>query len=388
MSNVLLVRPPFPDARNNKYNSISLGLLKISSWKKAIGDKVFYVNGLFPTEEMEGINIDEIFVSSSFTYWADYTITSANYWKTVYPSAKLYIGGIAATLIPDHFKQNLLEATIIEGYHPEANGFSPDYSILPKDNLEINDTQIINTQRGCFRSCPWCGVWKLEPDIIFHKPDDVIKEILKNTDRKDVLIYDNNFLSHPEHKEILSRLVVLHKQYKMKFMLTQGFDDRILDEEDAVLSKNAGLYQPRFSYDHEGQREAVRRSIDYFIKAGYKPKELQIFIIINNNDSPKVIEKRYFDMYQLGVQIHSDRYRRLDSTHDNYNGTVPNQTNDDYFINTEHGWDDSKIKGTLQLMSKINYCNRHECMLIEHDYYQKASILNKGKSSVKLSEYL
>lgn len=387
MSNILLVRPPFPDARNNKYNSVPLGLLKISAWKKSLGDEIYYINGNLISEDLPE-KVDEIYVTSMFSYWSDVVITSANLWHTMYPQADVYVGGIATTLIPEYFMEKIPYANIVIGYHKEANGFSPDYSILPINDIEVNNSQIIHTQRGCYRSCGWCGVWKIEPDIIFYEPEDVVLEILKNPERKDVLIYDNNFLSHPKHIKILNEFIELHKTHKMRFMLTQGFDDRLLTQEIANLAKAAGFYQPRFSYDHEGQADAVRRSIQYFVNVGYKPHECQVFIIVNNIDTPKTIENRYIQMYQLGVSIHSDRYRKLDSTYDNYDGTIPNQTSEDYYINTEHGWDDAKIKGMLQLMSKINYVNRHNCMFIEHDYYQKASLLNKGKSSHKLNEYI
>lgn len=384
--NILLVRPPFPDARNNKYNSIPLGLCKIAAWKKHVGDNVYYVNGMIPTDDISNVRMDEIYVTSMFTYWSSIVHDSANYWNRIYPDAKLYIGGIYATLMPEHVKQNVPNAEVIIGYHPIAEGFVPNYDILPIDNDDINNTQIIHMERGCIRRCFWCGVHIIEPELIYKDPLHS-SDIYFNKDRKDVLLYDNNFLSHPQHKEILENLISYHKKDKFKFMATQGIDGRLLTEDVAKMMKEAGFYQLRFSWDHDGQEESVKRCIEYFENAGYKRKEMQIFCIINNNDPPEKIEDRYWKIYQIGCQIHSDRFRPLNATYDNYDGSKRNQTCDDYYINTEHGWTDMNIKGMIRMMSYINWCVRHDCLYVEGEGLQKGKLFNKGKSSMKLQAF-
>lgn len=381
--NILLIRPPFNQARNNKYNSVPLGLLKISAWKKSLGNNVYYVNGSIPTEDIPYDTISEIYVTSVFTYELDIVLSSARFWKSLCKNAKLILGGTAVTMMPEYCKQQIPEAEIVVGYHPEAEKFIPDYSVLQTDSKEINNTQIIHTQRSCKYKCPWCMVYKIEPEDIFYNAEFVKNRILANPNRKDVLLYDNNFLGNIYLNELLDMFIELHKEKKFKFMATQGFKNILMTQELAHKIKSAGFYNIRFSWDNESQEKSALNCIEFFENAGYKRNSLQLFVIINNTETPKVIEKRYLRIYELGCSIHSDRYRPPDSTYDNYHkgGT-------DYFINSEYGWSDSNIRSTLNLMSQINYSTRMGCMLCEVDRMQKASILNKGKSSQNLNIYL
>ena len=144
--NVLLVRPAFDEARNNIFNNMPLGLLKIAAWKKSLGDKVFYINGKFFSEDLPS-HTDEIWITSMFTYESSSVINEAIYWQIRHPKAKVHIGGIAATLIPDYFKEKVPFATIVEGYHVEAERFVPDYSILLTDDDKINNTHGCSVKR-------------------------------------------------------------------------------------------------------------------------------------------------------------------------------------------------------------------------------------------------
>lgn len=386
MSNILLCRPSFIQSRNDKY-SIPLGLCKISAWKKSIGDSVFYVNGTVSDIDIPN-KIDEIFISSVFTYWADTVITTSNYWHTRYPEATLYIGGIAATLIPEYLKKQMPYANIIEGYHPIADGYMPDYSILPTDNPEINNAQIIHTSRGCPRRCEWCGVWKIEPNLVFKSVEQIEKELYANTKRKDVQVYDNSVLVYPDIKRLFNLFKYFHERYGYVYSFCQGIDGRMMQKWEerginiAKLMKECGVYDIRFSYDHEKERESVLYCINSLEEAGYLRKDMQVFCIINSNDTPIVVEDRYWNIYKLGCQIHSDRYRKLDSVYDNYH-----KGGNDYFINTEHEWNDCKIRGLLSMMSTINYSVRMGCLFSEAERLQKGKILNKGKSSMKLEEF-
>lgn len=355
MSNILLVRPAFTKSKDSRY-SIPLGLLKISAYKKSIGDRVYYRNENLFSEDLPK-DISEIWVTSTFSYYSSFVVDSADYWHGKYPEAKLYIGGIAATLIPEYFKDNVSYANIIVGYHKEAESFVPDYSILPTDNDEMKNTQIIHTQRSCKYRCPWCYTHVIEPEDIFYNADTVEKRILANPNRKDVLLYDNNFLSNPNNIKILERFIELHRAKKFKFMATQGFKNDLVTEETAKLVKEAGFYYPRFSWDNESQAESAKKCIEYFVNAGYKRKELMIFVIINYNETPKVIAQRYSEIYKLGCQVHSDIYRPADSEYDGSNG--------DYFINKKYGWTEHHIKELLKLMGNNNLKIRYSSPLIE-----------------------
>lgn len=381
---VLLVRPNYPDSRNSVYR-IPIGLLKLSSYHKSKGDIVKYVEGY---DFCEDFLPDIVQITGMFTYWSQITIDTINYYKKKFPEAKVITGGIYPSIAPEHVKSNSLVDEVIIGVIPEVEKCLPDYSLLATDTPEINETQIIWTSRGCKFRCSWCYTHVIEPDIYFKSIEEIEKELYANTKRTTVILFDNSFMQYPDIKRLLWMFKHFHKKYGYIYSACQGIDCRILKQHEdngipiAKMMKEAGFYDLRFSWDHEGQREPAKYALEKFEQAGFKRNEIQMFVIINSNDPPELIERRYFEIYQLGTQIHSDRYRPGDIYYDNYHkgGT-------DYFINTEHDWDDMKIRGLLSFMSTINYSVRMGCLYAEAERIMKSKDLNKGKSSKKLDTF-
>jgi len=386
MSNILLVRPSYPDARNSIYR-IPIGLLKLSSFHKEKGDTVKYVEGYYFSEDFLP---DIIYITGIFTYWSQYTIDSINYYKKKYPLSKVIVGGIYPSISPEHVKTNSFVDEVVVGVIPEVEKYYPDYNLLPTDVPEINDTQIIWASRGCRRKCEWCYVHVIEPEVYFKDVDDIKKEILHFSNRKNIILYDNSIMQHPELERLLNMFKYWHDRVGFRYSACQGIDGRMMMQWEkkgvpiAKLMKSAGFYDLRFSYDNKNEKESVYYCVNKFEEAGYKRKDMQIFCIINNTDNPDIVEDRYWEIYsQLGAQIHSDRFRPENMFSDNYHkgGT-------DYFINSKYGWTNDNIRGTLSFMSDLNYATRMGILYTEAERMQKASILNKGKSSQKLTEWI
>lgn len=387
MQNILLVRPSYPSSRNNVYR-IPVGLCKLSTYHKSIGNNVYYTEGTVLDGSIPYNDINICYITTIFTYWSSISIETINFYKNICKNAKIVVGGIYSSIAPDHIKTNSLVDEVIVGVIPEAESLYPDYSILPTDVPEINETQIIWASRGCHRRCSWCFVHVIEPEVYFKDVDDIKKEILHFSDRKNIILYDNSIMQHPDLERLLNMFKYWHDRVGFRYSACQGIDGRMMKEWTekgvpiAKLMYDAGFYDLRFSYDHEGEKESVLYCINEFEKAGYKRNEMQIFVIINNFDSPEKIENRYWFLYELGVQIHSDRMRPADWFYDNYHkgGT-------DYFINEKYGWTNINIRGMLKFMSALNYANRMSVLYVEGDFIQHSKDLNKGKSSNKLSEW-
>src|SRR4030042_1125102 len=159
--NILLVVPDFPFARKSKnhHEFIPIGLLKLASYYRSEVsgiDQIKLVRG-----EVNNIDFtpDLILVTSLFTYWSEYVAKSTHYYRGVFPNSEIIVGGIYASLMPDHCKQNTNCDEVFTGLHPEAEKFPPEYDLM----FEENDPpmQIIHASRGCFRRCAFCGTWKI-----------------------------------------------------------------------------------------------------------------------------------------------------------------------------------------------------------------------------------
>lgn len=213
---VLLVEPNY----KNKYPP--MGLMKISTYHKMLGDKVRFVKGIDPDVDAEVW--DRIYVTTLFTF--DFAVsveTILHYMRLVDDVNSLYVGGIMASLMPDR----VVEATGIDRSHVltglftdtsvvgDNNGINIDQLPLDYDILEdveykypAGDNYFAYTTRGCPNHCSFCAVPILEPG--FHVTNNIIEQI-KTIDRKygpkqHLLLLDNNVLNTPDLKALVDDL--------------------------------------------------------------------------------------------------------------------------------------------------------------------------------------
>jgi len=345
---VLLVQPKFPTPNKsiNHKDFLPIPLLKIASYHRSLGDTPHLVHGKV------NINFkpDLIYITSLFTYWQKEFWDAVKFYRTKFPDTPINIGGIYVSLFYDRpeFKKKCAEFNVIpfKGVVEKFERMMPDYSLVDVDY------QIIHASRGCKRRCPFCGVWKIEPNFI-------PKKSIKNEVKKNKLVfYDNNLLANPYIKDILKELADLRVNGRVVHSESQsGFDGRLLNLEIAKLLKKARFVNPRIAWDgpFEKWRE-IEKQINILIKAGYKPSQISIFMIYNWDYTFEEMELKRKKCFEWGVQIADCRYRPLNQEFDNYNGRI-NQTNKDYYIH--NGWTDSKIKEFRKNVRRQNICIRY-----------------------------
>ena len=213
---VLLVEPNY----KNKYPP--MGLMKISTYHKMLGDEVRFVKGFDPNVDEEVW--DRIYVTTLFTFDFDVDVETINHYKLLVNNINdLYVGGIMASLMPD----KIVAATGIERSHI-LTGLFTDTSVVGDDN-DINvdelpldydileqveykypagDNYFAYTTRGCPNHCSFCAVPILEPH--FHVTNNIIDQI-KTIDEKygpkqHLLLLDNNVLNTTDLKSLVDDL--------------------------------------------------------------------------------------------------------------------------------------------------------------------------------------
>ena len=213
---VLLVEPNY----KNKYPP--MGLMKISTYHKMLGDEVHFVKGMNPSIDAEVW--DRIYVTTLFTFDFAISVETINhYMRLVDDVDSLYVGGIMASLMPD----KIIEATGIERSHI-LTGLFTDTSVVG-DNNDINvdqlpldydileeidykypagDNYFAYTTRGCPNHCSFCAVPILEPN--FHITNNIIEQInaidRKYGPKQHLLLLDNNVLNTPDLEALVDDL--------------------------------------------------------------------------------------------------------------------------------------------------------------------------------------
>lgn len=213
---VLLVEPNY----KNKYPP--MGLMKISTYHKMLGDEVRFIKGTNPIIDAE--IWDRIYVTTLFTFDFAISVETINhYMRLVNDVNSLYVGGIMASLMPDkvieatgiarsHILTGLFTDTSVVGDNNDINvdQLPLDYDILEEIDYQYpaGDNYFSYTTRGCPNHCSFCAVPILEPN--FHVTNNIVSQI-NSIDRtygpkQHLLLLDNNVLNAPNLKALVDDL--------------------------------------------------------------------------------------------------------------------------------------------------------------------------------------
>lgn len=216
MKRILLVEPGY----KNKYPP--MGLMKISTYHKSLGDSVTFVKGIDRSLHLQVW--DRIYITTLFTFDFEITINTINYYKFLVDTvASLFIGGIMASLMPE----KVAEATgiplknILIGLFTDTSKVGDkndvcvdtlplDYDILEQISYKYpaGDNYFAYTSRGCPNHCAFCAVPILEPN--FTVTNNIVQQIemidAQFGPKRNLLMLDNNILNAPDLKKIVDAL--------------------------------------------------------------------------------------------------------------------------------------------------------------------------------------
>ena len=384
MKNILLVEPEFPTktkSKNHK-NFLPIGLLKLYSYyEKKNGDKVELVRGNTLPESFETPH--QIDITTLFTYWSKEVWDTVEFFRSHYSKEKteIWVGGIYASLHHDKkvFQKKLkkFDVKVYNGVHKQAEKCPPAYKQLMENGNSL-DFQIVHSSRGCFRKCPFCGTWKIEPKFEGVKKITPLIEEGLNLGLRNLVFYDNNLFYNKRIKKVLNELIELKKQKKIGWCESKsGFDGRLLlkDPELAVLLKKAGFRYPRTAWDwgYDQWRE-VEKQINILKDAGYNSKDIYVFMIYDWKFDYNEMERKRKKCWKWKVQISDCRNRPLSQLHDRYSPMRDQSDVDDYHINKN--WTDSEVKQFRKNVRRQNIC-------VRHDFSYHSKILENRKHLTK-----
>lgn len=292
--NVLLVEPE----KSKKYHTAypPLGLLKLAAFHKNKGDKVQLVQGFSDN----GFAPDLIYITSLFTYAYEPVHEVIKFYSEKYKRTRIVVGGIYATLCPDHLQgifKNRIE--IYKGLFEEAEDILPDYSLVPNW-----DASIIFSSRGCVRKCSFCSAPTLEPE---YRTKKSIKNLVY-PGHKRIIFWDNNILASPYLKNIFEEL----KELNLEVDFNQGLDARLIDEEISLSIKELKTKFIRLAYDSNGIKKSLKRSIKLLNDIGINGRKIVVYCLYNFQDTPEDFLERIKDLLDMGVVAYPMRYEPLE----------------------------------------------------------------------------
>ena len=150
------------------------------------------------------------------------------------------------------------------------------------------------TSRGCCRKCSFCIVPKKEGNI---KPVADIYEFWNGQER--LMLLDNNLTALPNHFELIIKQLI---KECIKVDFSQGFDIRILNEDQVQLLKKVKLWKRiHFAWDNITDEKRVIEGIKLLTK--YKMNwQSTFYVLIGFDTTPEEDIYRIKKLKELKVE--------------------------------------------------------------------------------------
>ncbi len=271
---------------------------------------------------------DVILVTSMMTYWYPALYDIIKIVREIYKNIPIIVGGVYVTLAFEHAENYLKVNKIIKGEGENQvlpviseilgkvkNNYKYYNSIddypFPSYHLLRNIRYLpVLTSRGCPFRCTFCASGIVSGKFRTRTPESVIDEIRFHRKKFNVLdfaFYDDALLINKEKHIIPILEGLLKNKIKIRFHTPNGLFPSMIDDGFANLMYRSGFKTVRLSLEtvHPERLKDINfkvtvddfeRCIESLVKAGYKRKELESYILygLTGQSVREVVETMVF----------------------------------------------------------------------------------------------
>lgn len=250
-----------------------------------------------------------VLVTSLMTYWYPGVAAVIKLVRERYPGVPVILGGIYASLCPEHARAVSGADLVLPG--PWETALPPhladlgladlavpvpaDLDELPYPALDLLQHLSyipILTSRGCPLDCDYCASRLLQPNYRRRRPAAVVSELLhwqEHLGLNDVAFYDDALLlDAPNHLlPILEELAVQGRAFR--FHTPNGLQARLISREVAVWLKRANFITLRLGVettalgqarpDRKLKQGELEAALAHLQEAGFAAKEIGVYLL-------------------------------------------------------------------------------------------------------------
>jgi len=319
---VLLVEPAQHKSwgANNQY----IGLLKVAAYHKQAGDTVEYIRAY----DIPSARPDLILVTSMFTYWYKCVWETVQFYRFFHPGVPIWLGGIYATICPEHAARSGVDKVIAGEYHG-SRSLPPDPTVLPVKPRFVYSM----TSYGCPNAFSYCASHILYGPGIHQRPIEEVFgewELQKRRGFSTIYVGDDNFLFNAEKHALPLLEMVVRRGLKISLELPGGLQADHVTPEIATLMFRAGFRRVSTSIETVNEQvaqrmgrskvsstDAVANAVRYFDQAGFEKMDINVFFMIGlPYQSIDDILDTFAFLARLGVWIQPQRWAPIPGTRD------------------------------------------------------------------------
>ena len=265
---------------------------------------------IFINELKSSVTPDLILVTSVMTYWYPGVFEVIRITKQAFPDIPIVLGGVYATLCPDHALQSGTDITVAgagENHFPRLlhDFFGDDPVYVPDpddldsmpypalDLLPLKDQFPILTSKGCPYNCTYCASHLLSDRFKQRDPVKVVDEIdfwHKHFGIRQFSIYDDALLVNPEEMVIPMLTEIIRRRLSCQFHCPNGLHISQITQKLSKLMYMAGFATMRFGFESSSpmtqlntggkvNNEQLQAAVRDLTDAGYKSEDIGIYIL-------------------------------------------------------------------------------------------------------------
>lgn len=252
-----------------------------------------------------------VLVTSLMTYWYPGPFRVIQLVKDRYPESFVVLGGVYATLCPDHARACSGADRVVtgEGFAEVLDivgGILGDPSSRSRESLHLDgldypafdlyptlDYCCILTSLGCPYRCTYCAAWRIKPGFSHRDPNGVADEIEFWTGTfgmSDIAFYDDALLVDSGRYFVPMAKELLRRGVRCRFHTPNGIHGRELTPKIARLMYDVGFKTIRLGLetcDAGGQRSMgnkitnaeMARAIGYLKEAGFRREDIGVYLL-------------------------------------------------------------------------------------------------------------
>lgn len=293
-----------------------------------------------------GDPIDAVLITSGMTFWYPGVMEAIRIAKRVLPSVPVILGGIYATLFPEHARKSSGADHVVRGEGELTalellsgmTGRSPrrtyksfnDFPFPAYDLYPHLDAVAMMTTRGCPYACSFCATHAFTPHYKQREPGSVVDEIAyyaTNLGVKNITFYDDAlFVKSASHIKPILRQVI-HQTSGVNFHTPNGLFAKLLDAELAELMVAAGFKTVRLSYESKNperqkqMRKVTDRDLETALEnlsaAGFPVDEVTVYLLAGlPGQPPQEVAESIDYVHRLGARISLSSFSPIPGTPD------------------------------------------------------------------------
>lgn len=254
---------------------------------------------LLEVELTENGPFDFALVQTGMTYWYPGTVEVIELIREVSPKTKIVIGGIYATLCPDHAR-TLGADLCISGLdlNPlwRLLAVEPDTCETPFwEGYPLLSVGVIKLTEGCPNKCTYCSVSKVYKGFRINDLDYSVTslELAARRGASNMVFYDDSLLFRWDEalKPFLDRII--EQGPVVSFHTPNALNARLINKENAAKMVAAGFRHFYLGFESSSRKwqeltgdkvytADLARSVEFLVKAGADLGKIAAYIIIGH----------------------------------------------------------------------------------------------------------